>query len=66
MNDKQYSMYMAHLRAIRSAIVALSFAVLAATFFIIEETLDFYLLILTLVACIYSFVPPLLHLWRNA
>lgn len=67
MDDEHSSMLSAHLRAIRSAIVGLALAVLAAAY-IISSTpsdTDFYLFLLSLVMIVYSFVPPLVYMWRN-
>ena len=61
MDGSQRLSYEAHLRAIRSAIVALALAVVAAPFLLEQETLGLLLLVGTLVAIAYSFVPTLLE-----
>lgn len=61
MSDEQYLMVAAHLRAVRTAIVALAFAVLTAAFIVERSHLDFPFLIATILVCLYSFVPPIVQ-----
>ncbi|RZH66411.1 hypothetical protein [Natrinema altunense] len=57
MDDDQYLMLTAHLRAIRSAIVALAFAVLAvATIISGDKSWTAYLLFISIAVCVYSFI----------
>ena len=57
MNDDQYLMLTAHLRAIRSAIVALALAVLAvATIMSGDKSWAASLLFISIAICVYSFI----------
>lgn len=57
MDDDQYSMLTTHLRAIRSAIVALALAVLAGAFIISgDEAWAFPLFLISIAICTYSVI----------
>ena len=59
MKDEQYSVFIVHLRAIRTAIIGLALAVLTTGLVIVGDPLGFQFLIVTILICLYSFVPPL-------
>ena len=62
MSEHEHSLLMAHLRSIRTAVVGLALAVIAAGLIISGEgPLDFVFLILSLFVCLYAFVPPLIR-----
>lgn len=52
---------LAHLRSIRTALVAVAVSTLATGLIIREEPLAFPLFIISLLVCAYAFVPPLLR-----
>ncbi|RJX49863.1 hypothetical protein [Halonotius pteroides] len=60
MSDEQ-AVLLAHLRAIRTAVVAVAVSVLATGLIINEEPLAFPLFAIGLLICAYAFVPPLLR-----
>ena len=60
MGDEQ-AVLLAHLRAIRTAIVAVAVSVLATGLIINEEPLAFPLFSIGLLICAYAFVPPLIR-----
>lgn len=54
--------FRAHLRSIRTALVAMAMSILATGLIIADEDgLGFPLFIMTLLVCAYAFVPPLLR-----
>jgi hypothetical protein len=61
MIEDRDSLLFAHLRAIRTAIIGLALAVITTGLVIQGEPLDFPFLILTILVCLYSFVPPLIR-----
>ena len=63
MSEDENALFMAHLRSIRTAIVGLALAVVAAGLIISggEEPLDLFFLIISLLVCLYAFVPPLIR-----
>ncbi len=61
MNDDQYSMLTAHLRAIRTALVGVALAVVTTGLGIEGDPLAFHFSVLTLLVCLYAFVPPLIR-----
>jgi hypothetical protein len=52
---------LAHLRSIRSALIAVAVSVLATGLIIREDPLAFPFLIASIVICLYAFVPPLIR-----
>jgi len=52
---------LAHLRSIRSALVAVAIAVLATGLIISEDPLAFPFLLVSITVCLYAFVPPLIN-----
>ena len=58
MDNDESSLLIAHLRAIRTAIVGLALAVITAGLIIQGEPLELHFLILTILVCAYSFVQP--------
>lgn len=65
MDDEQYSIFIAHLRAIRTAIVGLALAVITVGLIIEGDPLDFPFFTITILVCLYAFVPPLIRMWQN-
>ena len=63
MSEDENALFMAHLRSIRTAIVGLALAVVAAGLIISggEDPLDFFFLSISLLVCLYAFVPPLIR-----
>jgi hypothetical protein len=65
MTDKEISLH-AHLRSIRTALVAMSVSILATGLIIADESgLGFPLFIITLLVCGYAFIPTLLTRLRG-
>jgi hypothetical protein len=65
MTDKQTTLH-AHLRSIRTALVAMAVSILATGLIIADEDgLGFPLFIITLLVCGYAFVPTLLSRLRG-
>ncbi|MCX2819777.1 hypothetical protein EGH25_10495 [Haladaptatus sp. F3-133] len=61
MTDEQ-DLLRAHLRSIRTALVAMAVSILTTGLIIADEDgLGFPLFIITLLICAYAFVPPLLR-----
>ena len=60
MTDGQ-TVLLAHLRSIRSALVAVAISVLATGLIIREDPLAFPFLLVSITVCLYSFVPPLIN-----
>ena len=60
MSDEQ-TVLRAHLRSIRTALVAVAVSVLATGLIIREDPLAFPFLLVSLFVCAYAFVPPLIH-----
>jgi hypothetical protein len=60
MADEQTAL-LAHLRSIRSALVAVAVSVLAAGLIIREDPLAFPFLIGSIGVCLYAFVAPFIH-----
>lgn len=61
MTDDQITLR-AHLRSIRTALVAMAVSILTAALIIAnEDGLGFPLFVITLLVCAYAFVPPLLR-----
>lgn len=61
MGEDANPVLMAHLRAIRTAIVGLALAVITAGLVIQGDPLDFPLFVITILVCLYSFIPPLIR-----
>lgn len=55
------TLLLAHLRSIRSALVAVAISVLATGLIIREDSLAFPLFLVSLLVCLYAFLPPLLR-----
>jgi len=60
MADEQ-TVLLAHLRSIRSALVAVAISVLATGLIIREDPLAFPFFIGSILVCLYAFVPPLIR-----
>ena len=60
MADEQTKL-LAHLRSIRTALVAVAVSTVAAGLIIREDPLAFPLFVISLLVCAYAFVPPLLR-----
>ena len=60
MTDEQ-TMLLAHLRSIRTALVAVAVSVLATGLIIRQDPLGFPFFLASLLVCAYAFVPPLLR-----
>jgi hypothetical protein len=60
MSDEQ-AVLLAHLRSIRTALVAVAVSVLATGLIINEEPLAFPFFCISLLICAYAFVPPLIR-----
>jgi len=60
MSDEQ-AVLLAHLRSIRTALIAVAVSVLATGLIINEEPLAFPFFSISLLICAYAFVPPLIH-----
>lgn len=61
MTDDDSSLLMAHLRAIRTAIVGLALAVITVGLIIEGDSLGFPFFLITILVCSYAFVPPLIR-----
>lgn len=57
----EQTVLLAHLRSIRTALVAVAVSVLATGLIIREDPLAFPLFIASLLVCAYAFVPPLVR-----
>ena len=60
MSDEQ-TVLRAHLRSIRTALVAVAVSVLTTGLVIREDPLAFPFLVFSLFVCAYAFVPPLIR-----
>ena len=60
MSDEQ-TVLLAHLRSIRTALVAVAVSILATGLIIREDSLAFPLFLVSLFVCAYAFVPPLIR-----
>jgi len=60
MTDEQ-TVLLAHLRSIRTALVAAAVSVLATGLIIRQDPLAFPFFLASLLVCAYAFVPPLLR-----
>mgnify|MGYP006926884409 FL=1 len=60
MSDEQTAL-LAHLRSVRTALVAVAVSVLATGLIIEQEPLAFPFLLISLFVCAYAFVPPLVR-----
>ena len=59
MTDEQ-TVLLAHLRSIRTALVAAAVSVLATGLIIRQDPLAFPFLLVSIAVCLYAFVPPLM------